>query len=70
MFICTGDNAKQHFHGDLARENNFWAYPAHRSLINPQWDTHDPSEMCNNFTALDQNNSNQKRRFKCNGHAK
>jgi len=60
--------AKQLHHGDSARDNNFWVYPVHKSLANPQWDTHDPSELCDNFTALDGNNCNQVRRYKCNGH--
>jgi hypothetical protein len=60
--------AKKLYHGDAGRDNNFWVYPAHKPLANPQWDTYDPSEICDNFTALDENNCNQVRRYKCNGH--
>ena len=56
------------FHGDPSREHHFWVYPRHKALINNQWDTYDPTHLCNNFTALDGNSANQVRAFRCNGH--
>jgi hypothetical protein len=58
------------YHGDPSREHHFWVYPKHKSLINPQWDTYDPTQLCNNFTVLDLNHSTQVRTYKCNGHPK
>ncbi len=50
------------------REHNFWVYPKHKALINSCWDTYNASDLCNNYTFLDESSCSQVKRYKCNGH--
>jgi hypothetical protein len=56
------------YHGDPSREHRFWVYPKHKSLQNPQWDTYNPHDLCDNFTIL--NGFTDTKMYQCNGHPK
>jgi hypothetical protein len=58
------------YHGDPNYGHYFRVYPKNERLVNSQWDTYDPTDLCNNFTYFDINPSNQIRTYKCNGHPK
>ncbi|CAF1682302.1 unnamed protein product [Rotaria magnacalcarata] len=41
------------YHGDLNRDNNFWVYPRDKPVQNPDWDTYDASDLCNNCGGME-----------------
>ncbi len=56
-------------HGDPSREHNFWVYPKHQKIVDSRWDTHDPHDLCDNYTFLG-TDSNGAGRYQCDGHQK
>jgi hypothetical protein len=55
------------YHGDSARQHNFFVYPKGKPLVNTQWDAYDPKDLCDNFVLLN-TNSDGGQLYKCQGH--
>ena len=57
------------FHGDPARNNEFWVYPPHRRLVTPRWDTHlHASQFCSNHVVV-RHGSDSVTTYRCLGHS-
>lgn len=55
------------YHGDPARQHNFFVYPQGKLLVNTRWDAYDPKNLCDNFALLNPNQDGIQV-YKCQGH--
>eukprot|EP01106_Pelomyxa_sp_JSP_P019356 TRINITY_DN963_c1_g1_i2.p1 TRINITY_DN963_c1_g1~~TRINITY_DN963_c1_g1_i2.p1 ORF type:complete len:238 (+),score=54.75 TRINITY_DN963_c1_g1_i2:42-755(+) len=67
-YRCRGhEGPVQHYHGDPARDHQFWVYPPHLQLVTTRWDCRSADQLCDHCEQVGRQGDLEV--WRCQGHA-